>query len=103
MTKSFARSLATSSSARALLLVLAGSASHGAVAQTAPPPSLPTGGNVSAGSATILPQPQFGSLTINQTSDRAAIDWQSFNVGAGGSVNFVQPNAQSADEWETIR
>ena len=96
MTKSFARSLATSSSARALLLVLAGSTSHGAVAQTAPSPSLPTGGNVSAGSATILPQPQFGSLTINQTSDRAAIDWQSFNVGAGGSVNFVQPNAQSA-------
>jgi filamentous hemagglutinin family protein len=54
---------------------------------------LPTGGNVVAGSATIS---QAGSaLNITQGSDKAAINWQSFSIGQGNSVNFVQPSATS--------
>ncbi|HEY0894803.1 MAG TPA: filamentous hemagglutinin N-terminal domain-containing protein, partial [Cellvibrio sp.] len=54
---------------------------------------LPTGGQVVGGQASIV---QSGNaLNINQTTDRAAIDWQSFNVGQGNTVNFNQPSASS--------
>ena len=55
---------------------------------------LPTGGSVNAGQASIS---QSGNaLTVNQTSQRAVVDWSSFNVGKDATVNFQQPNAQSA-------
>ena len=55
---------------------------------------LPTGGQVNAGQATIS---QSGStLNVNQTSQRAVLDWNSFNVGKDATVNFQQPNAQAA-------
>jgi filamentous hemagglutinin family protein len=55
--------------------------------------SLPTGGVVVGGSASIG---SSGSLmTINQSSDRAAINWQTFNIGTGNTVQFVQPGSQS--------
>ncbi|MBX3623570.1 MAG: filamentous hemagglutinin N-terminal domain-containing protein [Rhizobacter sp.] len=54
----------------------------------------PQGGSVTAGQAAIQ---QNGALTtITQASQRAAIDWRSFNVGANETVNFVQPNASAA-------
>ncbi|OYU90689.1 MAG: hypothetical protein CFE29_07565 [Bradyrhizobiaceae bacterium PARB1] len=56
---------------------------------------LPTGGSVAAGSAAIV-QPNASTLNINQGSDRAIINWQSFSVGTGGTVNFNQPGASSA-------
>ena len=50
----------------------------------------PTGGNVVGGNANITVS---GSQTnINQSSNRAAIDWQSFSVAADESVNFTVPN-----------
>ena len=53
----------------------------------------PAGGQVTAGSATIT---QAGSATtINQTSNRAAIDWTKFSVGANESVRFNQPSASA--------
>ena len=55
---------------------------------------LPTGGQVSAGQATI--SQNGNTLTINQTSNRAVVDWKSFNVGSQAQVQFQQPNAQSA-------
>ena len=65
-----------------------------ACAQTLPAQQLPTGGVVSSGQATIS---QSGNtLNINQTSQRAVVDWTGFNVGTQGQVNFQQPNAQSA-------
>lgn len=66
----------------------------GAAAQTAPPPAaLPTGGQVAAGQASIS---QSGAtLVIQQSSDRAAIHWQQFNVGSGAQVQFQQPSASS--------
>ena len=54
---------------------------------------LPEGGQVAAGSGSISRQGQ--TLTVQQTSARLALDWQSFSVGAGHTVQFVQPSAQS--------
>ncbi len=53
------------------------------------------GGNVTHGTATIG-APQGSTLNINQTSNRAIINWNSFSVGAGGTVNFNQPRASAA-------
>ena len=36
-----------------------------------------------------------GNMTINQQSDRATLNWQTFNIGAGNSVEFKQPSADS--------
>ena len=56
---------------------------------------LPTGGSVAAGSVTIA-SPNAGTLNVNQSTDRAVINWSNFSVGAGGTVNFNQPGASSA-------
>jgi filamentous hemagglutinin family protein len=53
----------------------------------------PVDGVVTAGAATIGGAP--GSMVITQTSQNAVINWQSFNVAAGESVRFDQPNAHS--------
>jgi filamentous hemagglutinin family protein len=54
----------------------------------------PVGGSVVAGSASIS---QAGPVTtINQSSNRAIINWQGFSVGAKETVNFNQPSAASA-------
>jgi filamentous hemagglutinin family protein len=55
--------------------------------------ALPTGGQVTAGQASI--SQNANTMTINQGSQRTVIDWNSFNVGAGNTVQFNQPNAQS--------
>ncbi|TAK75346.1 MAG: filamentous hemagglutinin N-terminal domain-containing protein [Aquabacterium sp.] len=83
---------------------VAGSATVGAVAMAIgamagahaaglAPGALPTGGQVSAGSAAI--SSSGNTLNVIQGSQRAAINWQSFNIGSAGTVNFVQPNAQA--------
>lgn len=54
----------------------------------------PTGGNVVAGTAGIS---QSGLVTsINQSSQKAIINWQGFSVGAQNTVNFNQPSSSSA-------
>ena len=35
------------------------------------------------------------TTTIDQHSQNLSLNWQSFNVGADSTVNFVQPNAKS--------
>lgn len=57
------------------------------------PNAAPTGGQVAAGSAAIAQAP--GATVITQSSGRAAINWQSFNVGAQHQVDFVQPSASA--------
>ncbi|MCC7595843.1 filamentous hemagglutinin N-terminal domain-containing protein, partial [Janthinobacterium sp. FW305-129] len=55
------------------------------------PGQLPTGGQVTGGTLSIG---QTGAqMTINQASQRGAIDWQTFNVGAQAQVSFQQPNS----------
>jgi filamentous hemagglutinin family protein len=55
---------------------------------------LPQGATVVAGQASIN-SPSAGQMVINQTTKAAAINWQSFDIGAGDSVQFVQPGAAS--------
>ncbi len=64
-----------------------------AIAAAPLPTQLPVGGNVSAGSAAIA---QSGAtMTITQSTPRAAINWSSFNVGAQAQVNIAQPSTSS--------
>ena len=55
---------------------------------------LPTGRQVAAGQATIS-QPNGSTMNINQASQRAVLDWNTFNIGQGNTVQFQQPNAQA--------
>jgi filamentous hemagglutinin family protein len=55
----------------------------------------PDGGTVVSGSATIT-QTDPKTLTINQTTDKAIINWRNFSIGAGEHTKFVQPGANSA-------
>ncbi|WP_151951302.1 two-partner secretion domain-containing protein, partial [Aliarcobacter butzleri] len=53
----------------------------------------PTGGIVTSGNANIS---QNGNTTnINQSSQKATINWQSFDIKNGETVNFNQPNSNS--------
>ncbi|WBX84472.1 YDG domain-containing protein [Sphingosinicella microcystinivorans] len=54
----------------------------------------PSGGTVSAGSASIAGD-GTGRVTVTQTSDRAILDWNSFSIGAGESARFIQPGSTS--------
>lgn len=76
----------------ALLLGLA-LAQAAFAAQPPAPTTLPTGGQVVAGQAGIA---QSGSqMTVNQGSDKAIINWQSFNIGSQAGVTFVQPSTSA--------
>jgi filamentous hemagglutinin family protein len=54
----------------------------------------PKGGQVSAGSAAIT-QASPTQLDIVQSTNRAAIDWQSFSIAPNEQTNFQQPAASS--------
>jgi len=55
--------------------------------------ALPTDGVLAAGAATI--STTGSTTTINQSTANAVINWQSFGIAAGQSVQFVQPGANS--------
>jgi large exoprotein involved in heme utilization and adhesion len=55
----------------------------------------PVGGTVVGGSAAI--SQTTSNTQINQSSQRAAINWQSFDVGSQQRVTFAQPNASAAE------
>ena len=54
----------------------------------------PVDGTVVAGQASI--EQISGLTTIQQQSGSAIINWQDFNIGAGETVNFLQPSASAA-------
>lgn len=60
----------------------------------------PLGGTVSQGQATISGQ-GTSVVNINQTSANAYINWQSFDVDQGETVNFNQPSSSSVT-WNQI-
>ncbi|MEQ8233223.1 MAG: filamentous hemagglutinin N-terminal domain-containing protein, partial [Gammaproteobacteria bacterium] len=70
----------------------------GLAAALAPVPGVaaPTGGVVRAGSAAIAQDAGQSLTTVQQHSQRAAIDWQRFDLAPHEQVRFVQPNAQSS-------
>lgn len=54
---------------------------------------LPTGGVITYGSGAI--GSSGSQMVINQSSNKLAIDWQSFNISAGSRVTFNQPGADA--------
>ncbi|MBP2551603.1 filamentous hemagglutinin family protein [Neorhizobium galegae] len=56
--------------------------------------SLPTGASVAAGQVAV--GSSGAAMTVTQSSDKAIVNWNSFSVGNGYSVNFVQPDQTSA-------
>ena len=54
----------------------------------------PNGATVVGGSATIQGAGS-SSVTVNQSSQRAIINWNTFNIGAGETTTFNQPNSSS--------
>ncbi|MEZ7935235.1 MAG: filamentous hemagglutinin N-terminal domain-containing protein, partial [Sulfurospirillum sp.] len=53
----------------------------------------PSNGTVMSGSATIT---QNGTITnINQSTQKASINWSTFSIGSNETVNFNQPNVSS--------
>ena len=56
--------------------------------------SVPTGGAVAVGSATIT-TPAPNQMVVNQSSNTALINWNSFSISSNASVTFNQPNAAS--------
>ena len=57
------------------------------------PNAQPMGGVVAGGTAAI--NQTANTTTINQSTQRAAINWSNFDVGSQQSVTFQQPNAQA--------
>ena len=54
----------------------------------------PSGGTVASGSATI--SSSGSTLTVNQASNLAIINWHDFSINSGELTKFVQPSALSA-------
>ncbi len=67
--------------------------SSGALLLAADAEAGPTGGVVVSGSGTI--GSSGSTTTINQTSQRLSLNWQTFNLNANETVNFLQPSASS--------
>jgi filamentous hemagglutinin family protein len=59
----------------------------------------PVGGTVAQGAATF--SSSGSQFVIQTTSDKAAINWQSFNIGVGETTTFVQPSSSSI-VWNQI-
>lgn len=53
----------------------------------------PEGGTIVAGSASIAQAP--GQTTINQSTDKAIIDWRGFSIDKGETTSFNQPSSSS--------
>lgn len=85
-------------------IIALGASSLGSAAPLGATPALPIpcaagacragpGQFVTAGAASA--STTSNTLTINQTSNSAILNWSTFNIGAGGSVVFKQPNASA--------
>ncbi|WP_295523214.1 filamentous hemagglutinin N-terminal domain-containing protein, partial [Limnohabitans sp. Rim8] len=86
--------------AAALASVALGSTLSLSHAQQAPPAvhQLPQGGVVTRGNATLQTSttPAGNALmSVNQASQRAVIDWASFNLGSQAKVQFTQPSSSA--------
>ncbi|MCX7241650.1 MAG: filamentous hemagglutinin N-terminal domain-containing protein [Burkholderiales bacterium] len=86
--------------ATGLVLGLMGALGSNGLAWAAPPTppvpavnALPTGAQVAAGAASITQSAT--RMDINQSTQKAILNWQSFNIGANAQVNFAQPNASA--------
>ena len=58
------------------------------------PGVLPSGGKITAGSATIATS--GNQMTVNQSSQQLIANWNSFNIGSNAAVRFNQPNTAAS-------
>ena len=79
--------------AASIVLALSCATTSAAPPNPPAPTQLPTGGQVVAGQAGMVQN--AATLNISQTTNRAAIDWNTFNVGSQAQVNFNQPGVGS--------
>lgn len=84
------RNLASSASLLAMFGVLCGLPAAAAV----DPSALPTGGSPSSGNVTF-DYSNPSRLNVQQTSNRAVVDWNTFNVGSNATTEFFQPGRNS--------
>lgn len=54
----------------------------------------PLGAQVVGGSASVQGQ-GTASVTVTQSTDKAIINWNTFNIGAGEKTQFIQPSSSS--------
>ncbi|HWD28008.1 MAG TPA: filamentous hemagglutinin N-terminal domain-containing protein, partial [Rhizomicrobium sp.] len=55
----------------------------------------PTGGVVVSGSATITNSGSGATTTIDQKTGKVVIDWSTFSIGSGATVQFNQPGSSA--------
>ena len=65
-----------------------------AFADTASAQALPTGNSVATNNGTASVNTTGSAMTVT-TSQRVIIDWTTFNIGNGASVQFIQPGSSS--------
>lgn len=80
-------------SLHALAGVVMGSLSASAMAQISSG-ALPTGGQVVAGQALI--SQLSNQMQVSQSTDKAIINWNTFNIGSAARVDFQMPTSTSA-------
>jgi filamentous hemagglutinin family protein len=56
--------------------------------------ALPQDGNIVSGGGSIT-SPSSGEMVIQQNTNKLIADWQSFSIGSGESVQFIQPGSSS--------
>ncbi|HEU4602922.1 MAG TPA: filamentous hemagglutinin N-terminal domain-containing protein, partial [Steroidobacteraceae bacterium] len=80
------------------LLAMLGLTAMDASAAPPAPAELPHNGHVVTGVATIDSSTSADGavMNINQSTQRAIIDWDTFNVGSAAQVNFNQPGRDAA-------
>lgn len=84
----------SSKTIKAVLLSAIGLCSSGALWAIPAINALPSGESVASGSATF-DRSVSNKLTVNQTTSKLITNWSSFDIGAGSTVQFVQPSTSS--------
>ena len=56
--------------------------------------ALPSGEQVVSGNISVA-RPDSASMTVTQTTDKGIINWNSYGIGAGEAVSYLQPSASS--------
>ncbi|MCD6060350.1 MAG: filamentous hemagglutinin N-terminal protein, partial [Moraxellaceae bacterium] len=63
------------------------------LAQPGTAQALPQDGTVTAGTGSI--STAGSSMTVNQSTQKLIVDWQSFGIASGESVQFIQPSSSA--------
>jgi filamentous hemagglutinin family protein len=92
-TRSLSLPLLSSTLKTSALAVALGVLANSAYAAGPATSALPTGASVNSGNVAI--STQGAAMTIQQSSGKASVNWNSFNIGSAAAVNITQPSANS--------